>query len=135
MCSVNEDTHNEQFVILLSMKTYTGGCHCGNVRYEVDMEELTSALACNCSICSKRGWLLTFVPSLAFRLLAGTDDTTTYHFNSKKIDHIFCKTCGVASYGTGSDGTGNTMVSINVRCLDDIDIDTLTVNHYDGKNV
>lgn len=112
------------------MKTYTGGCHCHKVRYEVDMEELTEAMACNCSICSKRGWLLSFVPASSFRLLSGADEVTTYHFNNKKIDHIFCKTCGVASYGSGGD-----MVSINVRCLDDVDANTLTVNHYDGKNI
>ncbi|MFN3693117.1 MAG: GFA family protein [Candidatus Paceibacteria bacterium] len=111
------------------MKTYTGGCHCQKVRYEVDMEELTKAMACNCSICSKRGWLLTFVPASSFRLLSGADEVTTYHFNNKKIDHIFCKTCGVAAYGSGGD-----MVSINVRCLDDVILEALKINHVDGKS-
>lgn len=116
------------------MKTYTGGCHCQKVRYEVDMEELTEAMACNCSICSKRGWLLSFVPASSFRLLSGADEVTTYHFNNKKIDHIFCKTCGTASYGSGSDGEGNVMMAINVRCLDDVNLEALKINHVDGKS-
>ncbi len=120
--------------ILITMKTYTGGCHCQKVRYEVDMEELTEAMACNCSICSKRGWLLSFVPASSFRLLSGADEVTTYHFNNKKIDHIFCKTCGTASYGSGSDGEGNVMMAINVRCLDDVNLEALKINHVDGKS-
>lgn len=117
------------------MHTYTGGCHCQNVRFEVDIENLTEAMTCNCSMCSKRGWLLTFVPLSAFRLLTGEDEVTVYHFNKKLIDHTFCKTCGTASYGKGSDGNGNEMVAINVRCLDDVDLSTLKVNEYDGASV
>lgn len=117
------------------MKTYTGGCHCKKVRYEVDIEELTEAMSCNCSICSKRGWLLTFVPASSFRLVSGEGEVTKYHFNKNLIDHIFCKTCGTASYGSGSDESGNVMIAINVRCLDDVDLKTLTINEFDGKNI
>lgn len=98
------------------------------------MEELTQAMSCNCSICSKRGWLLTFIPGTAFRLISGAEEVTIYHFNKNAIDHIFCKTCGTASYGSGKDSEGNVTMAINVRCLDDVDVDTLTINHVDGKN-
>ena len=103
--------------------------------YEVDIETLTEAMSCNCSICSKRGWLLTFVPESSFRLLSGKDEVTTYNFNKNQINHIFCKTCGTASYGTGSDASGNIMVAINVLCLDDVDIDSLQINKFEGKNI
>ncbi len=116
------------------MKTYTGGCHCKKVQYEVDIESLTEAMSCNCSMCSKRGWLLTFVPSSSFRLLSGEDNITKYQFNKKLIDHLFCSTCGVASFGKGKDEAGNEMVAINVRCLDDIDSNSLTINEYNGKD-
>lgn len=116
------------------MKTYTGGCHCKKVQYEVAIENLKEVVSCNCSMCAKRGWLLAFVPSSAFRLVSGEDNLTNYHFNKNQIDHLFCKTCGVASYGTGKDGSGNEMVSINVRCLDGVDIDSLTINEYNGKD-
>jgi hypothetical protein len=117
------------------MKTYTGGCHCKKVSYEVDMEKLDEVISCNCSICTKRGWLLTFVPTTDFRLKSGEDEVTKYHFNKNLINHIFCKTCGTASYGSGSDGAGNDMIAINVRCLDDVDVKLLKINEYDGKNL
>lgn len=120
---------------LYIMKTYTGGCHCGAVRYTVTTEEITNAIACNCSICSKRGWLLTFVPASAFTLNAGEDMLTDYQFNKKMVHHLFCKTCGTASFGRGSDGKGNEMVALNVRCLDDFDVNALTINPYNGKDV
>lgn len=86
-------------------------------------------------MCAKRGWILTFVPTSAFRLLSGEDALTEYTFNSKKIHHLFCSTCGTASFGRGSDQEGNEMISINVRCLDDVDLDSLTVTPYNGKDV
>lgn len=116
------------------MTTYTGGCHCQKVRYEVEIENFDGAISCNCSICSKRGWILTFVPASAFRLLQGEADLTLYQFNKNHIKHLFCKTCGTASFGKGSDKEGNEMISVNVRCLDDVNVETLTVHKYDGKN-
>lgn len=116
------------------MKTYTGGCHCGKVRYEVTMD-ITSAISCNCSICSKRGWLLSFVPIPDFKLTAGEDELTDYLFNKQMIHHLFCSTCGTASFGKGSDGQGNDMIAINLRCLDRVDINSIPVTPYDGKNI
>lgn len=116
------------------MKTYTGGCHCGNVKFEVDTEPLTSAISCNCSLCTKRGSLLSFVPAAQFRLLSGENSLTDYQFNKKIIHHLFCNVCGVAPFGRGTGRDGSPMVAINVRCLDEIDPDTLTLQKYDGKN-
>lgn len=112
------------------MKTYSGSCHCGKVKFEVDIENLNEVMSCNCSICAKRGWLLAFVPDSAFRLLAGEEDLTTYHFNKKAIDHLFCKHCGVASFSRSSMGN-----AINVCCLDNVDMSTLSVKEYNGKDL
>ena len=113
-------------------KTYTGGCHCGKVRYEVVLD-LNSVYACNCSICSKRGWLLAFATPDGFKLLQGGEGLTDYQFNKKIIHHLFCPICGVASFGRG-EGPQGEMVSINVRCLDDVDVSTLPVIFVDGKS-
>lgn len=115
------------------MKTYTGGCHCKAVRYEVELE-LSGVISCNCSMCAKRGWLLAFAPASSFTLLSGEDNLTEYRFNKKQIQHLFCKTCGVASFGRGTDQEGNETISINVRCLDDVDLETLSVTPFDGKS-
>lgn len=112
---------------------HTGGCHCGAVRFNVDAD-LASTISCNCSICAKSGSILTFVPASAFTLLQGEDNLTDYQFNKKVIHHLFCKTCGIRSFGRGTGPDGTPTVAVNVRCLDDIDLDTLTPHKYDGKS-
>lgn len=112
---------------------YTGGCHCGAVRFEADID-LTSVLSCNCSYCSKKGVLLTFILAEKFTLIDGANAQTEYLFNKKVIQHLFCRTCGVQSFSRGSDKSGAQTVAINVRCLDNINLDSLTIAHFDGKN-
>ena len=112
---------------------YSGGCHCGKVRYDVEMT-IDKVISCNCSICSKKGHLLAFAPTENFKLLSGEGATTDYQFNKMRIHHLFCSTCGIASFGTGKGPDGKEMRSINVRCLDGIDLSKIPVQHYDGKS-
>jgi hypothetical protein len=114
-------------------KTYKGGCHCGQVQYEATTD-LSQVISCNCSICSKRGLLLTFVTPDQFALHAGAQGLTDYQFNKKVIHHKFCDVCGVASFAEGKKPDGKTMFAINVRCLDGVDVSSLTVTPVDGKN-
>ena len=116
------------------MKTYSGHCHCEAVRYEVDTD-LTRVIECNCSHCAMKGLILTFVPAAQFRLLSGEDNLAVYRFNRGKIDHLFCRTCGVESFGRGRNSKGDDTVSINIRCLDDVDPATISVTPFDGKNL
>lgn len=100
-------------------QTYSGGCHCGAVRFEADMDLSQGTLKCNCSICGKaRAWLA-FVGPSDFRLLQGADVLGDYQFGPKRVHHLFCKTCGVKSFGQvhapGSEG-----VAVMVSCLDNI---------------
>jgi hypothetical protein len=111
---------------------HTGGCHCGAVRYEV-RAPITDVISCNCSICSKKGALLTFVPADQFTLLEGEDSLREYRFNKQIIQHLFCTTCGVSSFARGV-GPKGPMVAINARCVDDIDLDALNVKPFDGKS-
>jgi hypothetical protein len=112
---------------------YEGGCHCGKVRYGVEMDLGGKVIACNCSMCGKKGTLLAFAPADAFELKSGEDNLTSYKFNKHVIDHLFCKTCGVTSFARGKKGD-QPMVSINTRCLDGVDVDKLDVQHFDGKS-
>lgn len=113
-------------------KAWTGGCHCGRVRYEVKAD-LAQVISCNCSICQKTGTWLTFVPAVDFKLLSGEGDLTDYQFNKKIIHHLFCKVCGIRSFACGVGPGGQEMVAINVRCLDDVDLSGITPMPYDGK--
>jgi hypothetical protein len=115
-------------------KTWTGGCHCGLVRYEVETS-LDGLVTCNCSICQKRGSILAFVPESSFRLISGEDAQTDYQFNKKTIHHLFCKTCGVSSFATGRKPDGTATVAVNVRCLDGLDAHTLNPTPFDGKSL
>jgi len=110
---------------------HTGGCHCGKVKYEVEMN-LEKAISCNCSICMKRGSLLDFVPEANFKLLSGSDHLTDYLFNKKVIHHLFCKTCGILSFGRGTAPDGSKVVALNIRCIDGVQLDQIKIHEYNG---
>lgn len=114
--------------------TFEGGCHCGAVRYRVSGLNLDSTITCNCSRCSKLGSVLSFVPADSFALLSGEDHLIDYQFNKKVIHHLFCNICGVQSFSRGIGQDGTPMVAVNVRCLDGVDVDSLTPQKFDGKN-
>jgi hypothetical protein len=114
-------------------QTYSGGCQCGAVRYEV-AADIQGLVACNCSRCSKLGSLLAFAPADDFKLISGDGATTEYRFNKHVIHHLFCSTCGIQSFARGkrpSDGAD--VIAINVRCLDDVDPDSFPVTKVDGR--
>jgi hypothetical protein len=115
-------------------KTYEGGCHCGQVRYQVTMDLGAKVISCNCSMCGKKGTLLSFVPADSFELKSGEDNLTSYKFNKKVIDHLFCSTCGVTSFARGMGRDGKPMVAINTRCLDGVQLDKLDVMQFDGAS-
>lgn len=113
---------------------HAGGCHCGKVRYEVELDLSQPLISCNCSICGKTGTVLAFVPTGQFTLHAGADDLTDYQFNTRKIHHVFCRHCGIRSFARGTGPDGAEMVAINVRCLDGVDLNELTIHPYNGKD-
>lgn len=119
---------------MAEMRTVTGGCHCGLVRFETTVD-LASVLACNCSICTKKGLLFAFVPEERFALRAGTDDLADYQFGRKTIHHEFCRSCGVEAFARGTAPDGTRMVGINVRCLDDVDLATIAFKPFDGRSL
>ncbi len=116
-------------------KTYTGSCHCGAVRYEADMDLSGPAITCNCSMCSRMGSVLAFVPQTQFRLLSGEDVLTDYQFNKKVVHHLFCSKCGIRSFARGAMPDGTPIAAVNLRCVDGVDVSTLQTHHYDGKNM
>lgn len=118
---------------MAEMQTYTGGCHCGAVRYQVTTD-FAHTMTCNCSLCGKMGWVLTFVPAAQFTLLQGQEQLTDYQFNKKVIHHYFCRVCGVRSFGQGAGPDGVPMYAINLRCVDGVDVAALAPQAFDGKS-
>jgi hypothetical protein len=113
---------------------HNGGCHCGKIRFEVE-GEITGAMACNCSMCSRKGSLMWFVPREELRVKTPEEDIGTYTFNKHVIKHRFCGTCGVHPYAEGTDSKGHSMAAINLRCLDGIELDEIPVQHFDGRSL
>ena len=117
----------------MNEQSYTGGCHCGAVRYTLNAD-ITSVMECNCSICRAAGWQLAFVQTNAFELQQGEDATTDYQFGKQHLHHPFCTTCGVRSYSWGNNEEGEKMYAVNTRCLDGFDVSDVEVNQFDGAS-
>jgi hypothetical protein len=117
----------------MTVQHYSGGCQCGAVRYEVEVD-LASTITCNCSRCQKLGSVLSFTEGSHFKLLQGEDNLTEYIFNMHRIHHLFCKTCGIESFAKGKDPKSQKeFVAINVNCLDGVNPRELKSQHFDGR--
>lgn len=100
-------------------KTYQGGCHCGAVRFECDLEPDAETSRCDCSICTKGRFWKTIARKEAFRLLQGADMLTEYQFGNGIIRHCFCRKCGIKPFGRGTlEALGGVFYGVNVACLD-----------------
>jgi hypothetical protein len=113
-----------------SKEWYAGGCHCGRVRFRVRIAQ-PSALACNCSICAKKGMINLIAAAEDFELLRGEEDLSTYSFNTGVAQHRFCKVCGIHPFSrprSHPDG-----YDVNARCLD-AGYDFLDIGVFDGQN-
>jgi len=112
-------------------ETLSGGCHCGRVRFRVTAD-LSRVTECNCSICTKKGFLHLIVARDAFELLSGADALTTYRFNTGTAQHTFCATCGINSFYIPRSDPDK--IDVNVRCLDGVALATIKPLLFDGKN-
>ena len=111
---------------------YKGSCHCGTIRFEAD-GDLTEAMECNCSHCSRKGYLLWFIPGDKFRLATAASSLATYTFNKHVIQHHFCPTCGCAPFASGKDRAGADTAAVNVRCLEGFDLAAVKRIPVDGR--
>jgi len=116
------------------LKTYEGGCHCGRVRFRVQVDfEQTLVGECNCSICTKKGILHLPVHRDRLEILSGIKDLTTYQFNTGVAKHTFCQHCGMHPFYHPRTDPEN--YSVNARCLDDYDPETMQPRRlFEGKN-
>ena len=111
---------------------YKGSCHCGKVSFEIE-GEIKEAMACNCSLCERKGSLLWFRPRSELKLLSPEDAASTYTFNKHVIKHRFCATCGIHPYAEAVDPQGRPTAAINLRCIEGVDLSSIPVKHFDGR--
>jgi len=112
-------------------RTFEGACHCGRVRFRVT-GELANTVACNCSMCTKKGFLHLIVEPAAFELLQGGDELTTYRFNTGVAKHTFCRHCGIHPFYVPRSHPDK--IDVNVRCLEGVDVSLLAPRPFDGRN-
>lgn len=114
---------------------YQGSCHCGKLAFEVE-GTLGGAMACNCSMCQRKGILMWFVPRENFRWRTppAPGAMATYTFNKHVIQHHFCTTCGIHPFGEATAPNGQPMAAVNIRCLEGVDLNTIPVQQFDGRS-
>jgi len=110
----------------------SGGCHCGEVRFEADVPDRVELLDCNCSICSMTGFRHLIVPHGDFRLLAGADALSSYRFGTRTAEHLFCRHCGVKSFYQPRSHPG--AWSVNFNAVESAEGLTVSVSVFDGRN-
>ena len=110
---------------------YTGSCHCGAVRFEVEAPESVEVEQCNCSICRKSGFLHLIVPLSKFTLLQGEHELSTYTFNTGVAQHYFCRHCGIKPFYTPRSNPDG--MDVNLNCLDTVPAQVRVVQ-FDGQN-
>lgn len=112
-------------------QTYEGSCHCGRVRFRATLD-LGESRVCNCSMCTKKGFIHAIIAPEKFELLSGADALSTYTFNTGVAKHTFCRHCGIHAFYTPRSHPDK--VDVNVRCLEGVDLDALHPALFDGKN-
>ena len=117
------------------LKHYVGSCHCGAVRFEADMDLSVPMSRCNCSICMKMGGTTTQVPPKSLHVLAGEEHLGDYRVGDSPNFRKFCKRCGVQCFGGGYvEALGGEFATVNVGCMDGVDVALHAVQHWDGYN-
>lgn len=112
---------------------HEGSCMCGKVAFEVETD-LDELVECNCGHCHRKGLILKFVPADRFTLLHGEGDLAEFRFNKHRIEHLFCKTCGVQSFARGKAPDGSAIVAVNVRTLEDVEPWSYETRKVDGRS-
>ena len=109
-------------------------CHCGNVEAEINVtERMTKFLRCNCSLCKRKGAVMSMVKNEDFKITKGIDKLRLYQFHTKVAKHFFCSICGI--YTHHNPRSNPSMTGFNVGCLKEINTFKLTdVKINDGKN-
>ena len=114
--------------------SFEGSCHCGAVAFTVDAPAPEQAISCNCSHCRRKGFLLAFYPAAQVQV-SGEGSLTEYRFNTHKLAHRFCRECGVQPFAEGVGPDGAATRAINLRCVPALDLDSLTVQTFNGADL
>jgi len=116
-------------------REHLGSCHCGAVRFRVELDLSAGGGRCNCSVCTKVSQFGGMAKPADFELVSGEGDVSSYVWGGKISERFFCKHCGVHCFGRGHLAElGGDYVSVNLNCLDDVELGELKVVYWDGRH-
>lgn len=92
-----------------------GACHCGAVKFTVELTEPLRGSRCDCSICSIKGAVTVGAPLDGLKIVEGEDLLTLYQFNTGVAKHYFCSRCGAYTFHQRRSDPGT--YGVNVACL------------------
>lgn len=114
-------------------RDYTARCHCGRVRFSFRSEEIKTGIRCNCSICARKGSVMSseYIPAGDFQPHSNLADLSDYRWNDRMVNHLFCKTCGIYPYH----GDSEYGYRVNLGCVEVIDALSLDIKVLDGRSM
>ncbi len=108
-------------------------CHCGLIQAEIKIDNIEKTLKCNCSICKRKGAIMSFVKNDDFKIIKGKDKLKTYKFHTEVAKHFFCSVCGI--YTHHNPRSNPSMTGFNIGCIDELDnVELKDIPVNDGKN-
>jgi len=117
------------------MNAYKGTCHCGAISFEFERDEITNGLRCNCSICVRKGAVMSafVIPPDELHIEAEAGSLGTYEFGTNTAKHFFCRKCGIYPFHQTLRKPGH--YRVNLGCIDDIDINSISIDVFDGRSI
>ena len=114
---------------------FQGKCHCGAIRFSYQGEEISKGIRCNCSICVRKGALMTteVIAPENIKIDAEEGALGVYEFSTKTAKHYFCKKCGIYTFHQTLRQPG--FFKANIGCLEGVDSSVIEVINFDGKNL
>jgi len=115
---------------------YKARCHCGRVRFSFHSPEIRTGARCNCSLCIRRGAVLSsrYIPAAAFTPHHDPDDLAQYLWNQKVLRNYFCKSCGIFVYIADGENAKDGYRA-NLGCVEGLDVMALDISVIDGRAV
>lgn len=116
-------------------QVYQGSCHCGAIRFSYEGEAITKGLRCNCSICARKGAMMSPEPIAPEQLKIEAEDDALglYQFGIKTAKHYFCKQCGIYTFHETARKPGH--FRVNLGCVEGVDTFSLEADVFDGKHL
>ncbi|MES9851538.1 MAG: GFA family protein [Candidatus Thiodiazotropha sp. L084R] len=114
---------------------YQGSCHCGAVRFSYQGQKIERGLRCNCSICQRKGALMSpeAIPPEHFSYESDEGALECYQFGSKTARHYFCNRCGIYTFHVTVRMPGH--FRVNLGCIEGVDPLSLEYDVFDGKHL